>query len=37
MMRTPDISLARRLLGFAPGVGLDQGLGRTLDWYRRSG
>jgi nucleoside-diphosphate-sugar epimerase len=37
MMRTPDISLARRLLGFAPGVGLDSGLGRTLDWYRCNG
>lgn len=36
VMRTPDISRARRLLGFSPGVGLDLGLGRTLDWYRRS-
>lgn len=37
LVRTPDISLARRLLDFAPRVGLDSGLGRTLDWYRRSG
>jgi len=36
-VRTPDISRARELLGFAPRVGLEEGLRRTLDWYRRSG
>ena len=30
-----DISLARDLLGFAPGVGFEEGLRRTVDWYRR--
>jgi UDP-glucose 4-epimerase len=33
-VRTPDISRARRLLGFAPRVGLEEGLLKTLDWYR---
>ena len=34
-IRRPDISRARRLLGFAPAVGLQEGLRRTLEWYRR--
>jgi len=34
-VRVPDISKARRLLGFDPSVDLDSGLKRTLDWYRR--
>ncbi len=34
-IRRPDISRARRLLGFAPVVGLEEGLRRTVDWYRR--
>jgi nucleoside-diphosphate-sugar epimerase len=29
-----DISKAKRLLGFAPSVGLEDGLRRTLDWSR---
>jgi UDP-glucose 4-epimerase len=29
-----DISLARRLLGYTPGVDLRTGLERTVDWYR---
>ena len=29
-----DISKAKRLLGFAPSVGLEDGLRRTLDWCR---
>jgi len=33
MRRCPDITLARRLLGFQPTVGLDQGLARTFEWY----
>jgi len=32
-----DISKARRLLGYEPSVGLEEGLRRTLDWYRSSG
>ena len=32
--RAFDISRARTELGFAPAVGLDDGIKRTLDWYR---
>ncbi|MFI5053864.1 MAG: UDP-glucuronic acid decarboxylase family protein [Acidimicrobiia bacterium] len=35
--RRPDISLARRLLGWSPTVDLREGLARTHDWYRRHG
>jgi nucleoside-diphosphate-sugar epimerase len=31
-----DISKARRLLGYTPVVGFDEGLGRTVAWYRES-
>ena len=31
-----DISLARADLGFEPAVGLEEGLRRTLDWFRAS-
>lgn len=30
--RQPDISLARRLLGWEPAVSLTEGLRRTADW-----
>ena len=33
--RAFDIGRARRELGFAPSVGLDEGVRRTLDWYRK--
>ena len=33
--RRPDITLARRELGWEPKVGLREGLARTLEWYRR--
>jgi len=33
-MRVPDISKARNLLGFDPKVGLEEGLGRCIEWYR---
>jgi dTDP-glucose 4,6-dehydratase/UDP-glucuronate decarboxylase len=33
--RCPDISEARSTLGFNTRIGLEQGLRRTLDWYRR--
>ncbi|HVJ74851.1 MAG TPA: NAD-dependent epimerase/dehydratase family protein [Casimicrobiaceae bacterium] len=32
--RRPDISLARERLGWQPRVGLDQGLARTIGWFR---
>ncbi len=33
--RQPDISKAQRLLGFAPKVGFDEGLARTVEDFRR--
>ncbi|MBI1797661.1 MAG: NAD-dependent epimerase/dehydratase family protein [Candidatus Eisenbacteria bacterium] len=33
-MRVPDIGLAQRTIGFAPKVGLEDGLRRTIDWYK---
>jgi dihydroflavonol-4-reductase len=35
--RAFDITRARQELGFAPAVGLTEGIRRTLDWYRREG
>jgi dTDP-glucose 4,6-dehydratase len=35
-LRCPDISLARRLLRWHPTVPLRDGLGRTIEWARRS-
>jgi nucleoside-diphosphate-sugar epimerase len=35
--RAFDISRARRELGFAPAVGLREGIRRTLEWYREAG
>ena len=32
--RCPDIAKARRLLAYEPAVGLDEGLEKTLAWYR---
>lgn len=32
--RRPDISRARALLGWEPEVGLEEGLARTIAWYR---
>ena len=32
--RCPNIDKARRELGYAPGIDLDEGLRRTLQWYR---
>jgi UDP-glucuronate decarboxylase len=32
--RQPDITLARKLLGWAPSVPLDEGLRRTVDYFR---
>lgn len=33
--RCPDTAKMRDLLGFLPRTGLDEGLQKTLDWYRR--
>jgi dTDP-glucose 4,6-dehydratase len=33
--RRPDITLARRLLGWEPQVPLEEGLARTTEWFRR--
>jgi UDP-glucose 4-epimerase len=33
--RIPDISKAQRLLGFRPGVGLEEGLQKTIAWQRQ--
>lgn len=30
-----DIGLARKLLGYEPTVGLEEGLGRTVEWMRK--
>ncbi|MSQ83722.1 MAG: NAD-dependent epimerase/dehydratase family protein [Myxococcales bacterium] len=33
-LRVPDISKARKLLGFEPVIDLEEGLQRTIAWYR---
>lgn len=33
-LRVPDIGKARELLGFQPRIELDEGLARTIAWYR---
>jgi nucleoside-diphosphate-sugar epimerase len=35
--RSFDISKARRVLGYRPLVALEEGVGRTLGWYREKG
>ena len=32
--RRPDITLARERLGWEPRVGLEEGLARTIEWFR---
>lgn len=34
--RCPDVSKARRILGYSPKVSLDEGLDRTLEWYAKN-
>ena len=36
-VRQPDIRRARRLLGWEPGVPLEEGRRATIEWYRRPG
>jgi nucleoside-diphosphate-sugar epimerase len=33
-MRIPNVDKARKLLGWEPRVDLDEGLARTIAWYR---
>jgi dTDP-glucose 4,6-dehydratase len=35
-VRKPDISRAREVLGWAPRVGFEDGMRRTIDWFRRN-
>jgi UDP-glucuronate decarboxylase len=35
MQRCPDITLARSLLGWAPSVALEVGLGKTIAYFER--
>ena len=34
-LRVPDIAKARKILGFSPKVDLEEGLLRTIEWYRQ--
>ena len=34
MVRQPRIDLASQVLGWKPEVGLEEGLGRTIEWFR---
>jgi dTDP-glucose 4,6-dehydratase len=34
-IRQPDITLARKLLGWEPKISLEDGLGRTIDWLKK--
>ena len=33
--RCADISKARSMLGYEPKVSLEEGIRRTMDWYRK--
>jgi nucleoside-diphosphate-sugar epimerase len=33
-VRQPDITVAREVLGWEPQVSLDDGLKRTIEWFR---
>jgi UDP-glucose 4-epimerase len=34
--RVPDVTRARQLLGWTPTVSLEEGLGRTLEWWKQT-
>ncbi len=35
MVRQPDITLARSVLGWEPRVPIEDGLTRTIEWFAR--
>lgn len=35
--RQPDIAKARRLLAWEPRVSLEEGIGKTIEWFRQAG
>ncbi|MBN1384061.1 MAG: NAD-dependent epimerase/dehydratase family protein [Elusimicrobia bacterium] len=35
VLRVPDIKKAEKLLGFRPKVDFDEGLARTIEWYKK--
>ena len=35
--RCPDISMAKRILGWKPEISLEEGLARTITWFQRKG
>ncbi len=34
MVRQPDITRAQQVLGWEPAVSLEEGLGRTIEWFK---
>ena len=34
-LRVPDISKAKNILGFEPKIGLEEGLKRSIEWYKK--
>jgi UDP-glucose 4-epimerase len=36
LRRVPDVNRARQVLGWTPSVSLDEGLGRTLEWWKQT-
>ena len=33
-LRSPNIELAREVFGFSPSVSVEEGMAKTLDWFR---
>ncbi|NBT27119.1 MAG: NAD-dependent dehydratase, partial [Actinobacteria bacterium] len=36
LRRVPDVRRAREILNFSAGIGMDEGLQRTLAWWEQS-
>ncbi len=34
-IRVPSIEKAKRILGFEPKIGFEEGIGKTIEWYRK--
>ena len=34
--RCPDIKKAREILGWEPKIGLEEGLERTIEWFKKN-